>query len=385
MKKVLSMLLVLTFTMTLLAGCGNNSGSTTETGGSETNTAGSDSSTEAEANAGTDKGELVVGFIYDGEIGDGGYTQAHEEGRQMVEAMDGVRTIYKESVHEDLAEVEKVCEDFIAEGATVIFGTSFGFMDGMLASAENHPEVIYEHATGYMVTENFGNYMGKIYQMRYLTGIVAGAQTQTNNIGYVAAFSIPEVVRGINAFTLGVQAVNPDAVVHVKWTNTWNDPAREKDAAKALIDAGADVIAQHQNTVGAQTAAAEAGIYSIGYNKDMSYANPKHLTSPIWNWGIYCVDSVKRIQEGTWTAAAHWLNAADGIVDIAPLNDEISDETKTMVEDEKAKIISGEQKIFVGPIYNQEGAIAVEDGVELTEADLQAMNWFVKGVEGKIE
>jgi basic membrane protein A len=377
LKKLTSFLIISAMAMSLATGCSNKPASTPEqtTGKSMGDT------TQAAKNS----GDLIVAFIYDGEIGDKGYTAAHEEARQAIEAMDGVTTIYAESVSEDAASVEKVCEDFISQGATVIFGTSFGFMDGMLASADNHPEVVYEHATGYEVTENFGNYMGKIYQMRYLTGIVAGAQTESNSIGYVAAFPIPEVIRGINSFTLGVQSVNPDAVVHVKWTNTWNDPAKEKEAAKALIDSGADVIAQHQNTVGAQTGAAEAGVYSIGYNKDMSYANAKQLTAPIWHWDVYCVDAVQRVLDGTWEAGSHWLAADTGIVDIAPLHDDVSADTKALVEKEFAAIKDGTQTIFVGPLYDQSGKKAVEDGVELTENDLQTMMWFVQGVDGKVE
>ncbi len=383
-KRLLSIVLVLVLTMSMMTACGTKKDVVeTETSGETVETSVEETATSEESAATED---LVVAFIYDGEAGDGGYTQAHDDGRLLVEDMEGVTTIYKESVSEDLAEVEKVCEDFIAQGATVIFGTSFGFMEGMLASAENHPDVVYEHCSGYMTADNMGTYFGKIYQMRYVTGMVAGLQTKTNKIGYVAAFGIPEVVRGINAFALGVAAVNPDAVVSVKWTSTWNDSAKEKDAASALIDEGVDVIAQHQNTVGAQTAAEEAGIWSIGYNKDMTYAAPTaHLTAPIWHWGVYYVDSVERVLAGTWEPSSWWGDATTGIVDIAPLSDAVPEETKALIEEAKAKVVSGETQIFVGPLSDNAGNVKVEEGVVMTDAELLSFDWFVSNVEGTIE
>ncbi len=383
-KKLWSILLVGALTASMLVGCGKKEEET------QTNTNVTETPTQepAGSNDSSNGDELVVAYIYDGEIGDGGYTQAHDDARQMVEAMDGVKTLYVESISEDTAEVEKVCEDFIAQGATIIFGTSFGFQDGMLASAERHPEVIYEHFSGYYSADNYGTYFGKIYQMRFLAGIVAGKQTETNKIGYVAAFAIPEVIRGINGFALGVKSVNPDATVEVTWTSTWNDAAKEKDAAKALIDKGCDVIAQHQNTTGAQTAAEEAGVWGIGYNKDMSYAAPNAtLTAPIWNTGAFCMEVVQAVQNGTWSSSAYFGPASDDVVDLAPLTANVKDGIEELVAAKKAEILAGGNNdgIFVGPLYDNKGNLAVAEGVILTDSDLLSMMWFVDNVIGTIE
>jgi basic membrane protein A len=388
-KKLLSMLLVFILTATVLVGCSTKKEEDTSTP-EPTKAAGETTEPTEAAEAPTEAvaEDLIVAYIYDGEIGDGGYTQAHDDARKMVEEVDGVTTLYIESVSEDTAEVEKVCEDFIAQGADVIFGTSFGFQDGMLASAERHPDVVFEHFSGYYSGDNYGTYFGKIYQMRFLAGIVAGKQTETNKIGYVAAFAIPEVIRGINGFALGVKSVNPDATVEVAWTSTWNDAAKEKDAAVALIDKGCDVIAQHQNTTGAQTAAEEAGVWGIGYNKDMAYAAPNaSLTAPIWNTGAFCIKVVEEVKNGTWAPSAYFGPASDAVVDLAPLTANVKEGTAEIVEAKKAEILAGGNNdgIFVGPLYDNQGNLAVEEGVALTDGDLLSMMWFVDNVIGTIE
>ncbi|HEY8890050.1 MAG TPA: BMP family ABC transporter substrate-binding protein [Clostridium sp.] len=328
---------------------------------------------------------VVVGFLYVGPIGDEGYTYAHDVGRKYLEKTTGVKTIYKESVKEDLAEVDKACEEMINQGATVIVGTSFGFMDGMVASAAKHLDVKYLHASGYKSSVNMTNYYGRMYEVRYLSGIVAGLKTKTNKIGYVAAFPIPEVIRGINAFTLGVQSVKPDAVVKVRWTNTWYDPTKEKEAGKALIAEGVDVMAQHQDTAGPLQAAEEAGISAIGYNTDMAAKAPKaYMTAPIWNWGPYYVDQINAIKAGTWKSASYWTGIETGIVKLAPLTANAPAGAQAAVDKAKADILSGKNKIFVGPITDQAGAIKVAKGIVMTDKELLAFNWFVKGVEGTI-
>ena len=329
------------------------------------------------------KGEdMVVGFIYVGPIGDGGYTYAHNEGRLFLEQELGVKTIYKESVEEDDQAVINAVTDMIDQGAKVIFGTSFGFMDGMEKISKDYPDVAFMHCSGYKMTENMGNYFGRIYQARYLSGIVAGLKTQTNNIGYVAAYEIPEVVRGINAFTLGVQSVNPDAVVNVRWTQTWYDPATEKEAAKALLDAGADVIAQHQDTTGPQQAAEEAGAFSIGYNTDMAAAAPgAYMTAPIWNWGPYYVEQVQAVIDGTWAPESYWGGLAEGVVELAPLTELAPAEAAELIEAAKEAMISGEKDVFVGPIYDNEGTLRVEEGQAMTDEEMLSFDWFVQGVK----
>lgn len=326
---------------------------------------------------------VKVGFIFVGPIGDGGWTFAHNDGRKAIEDQLGVPTIFKESVPEG-PEVEKVINDMIDQGANVIFATSFGYMDFVEKAAKNHPNVKFLHCSGYKSGENFANYFGRMYEARYLSGIVAGLKTQSDAIGYVAAFEIPEVIRGINAFTLGVQTVNPDAVVKVKWTHTWYDPAKEKEAAKALLDEGADVIAQHQDTGGPQQAAEEKGVWSIGYNTDMKEIAPKaYMTAPIWNWGPYYVEQVKAVMEGTWKTDSYWGGMKEGIVELAPLTANAPEEAKALVEKAQADILAGTQKIFVGPIKDQNGEVKVPEGTVMTDGELLSMDWFVQGVEGK--
>ncbi|MEK6264173.1 MAG: BMP family ABC transporter substrate-binding protein [Clostridium sp.] len=333
----------------------------------------------------TEDKPLSIGFIYVGPVGDEGWTYAHDVSRKELETQLGVTTMLRESVKEDLAEVEKVCEDMINQGANVIIGTSFGFMDGMEASALNHPDVKYLHASGYKTSENMSNYFGRMYQARYLSGIVAGMKTTTNTIGYVAAFPIPEVIRGINAFTLGVQSANPNAIVKVRWTNTWYDPATEKEAGKALIAEGVDVLSQHQDTAGPLQAAEEAGVFAIGYNTIMEAKAPKaYMTSPIWDWTPYYVSQVKAIQDGTWKSGSYWEGLNDGIVKLAPLTANAPEGAEGAVSKAEAAILSGENKIFVGPLMDQDGKVKVEKDVEMTDPEMLQMDWFVKGVEGQI-
>jgi basic membrane protein A and related proteins len=345
-------------------------------------------STEPTQGAATGKEKetkIKVGFIYVGPVGDGGWTYAHNEGRLFLEKELGVETIYIESVKEDKAEVEKVIEDMIDQGANVIFGTSFGFQEGMLSKAAKYKNVKFVHCSGYETAENMGQYFGKIHEMVYLSGIAAGLKTKTNTLGFVGAFPIPEVIRNINAFTLGAQSVNPDVKVKVNWTNTWYDPVKEKDAALALIDAGADVIAQHQDTAGPQQAAESKGVFSLGYNTDMSKTAPKaNMTSAIWNWGPYYVKQVKAVMDGTWKAEAYWGGYEDGIVNLAPLTEVAPEEAKALIEKAKEEIRSGKNKIFVGPLKDQKGTVKVEEGKTMTDAEVWDINWFVQGVEGTI-
>jgi len=327
--------------------------------------------------------EVVMGFIYVGPIGDGGWTYAHEQGRKAVEKETGIRTIFKETVPEG-AEVKDVIRSMIDQGATIIAATSFGYMDYVAEMAKEYPNIKFLHCSGYKMGENLSTYFGRIEQPRYLSGIVAGMKTQTNKIGYVAAFEIPEVVRGINAFTLGVKSVNPKAEVHVRWTHTWYDPAKEKEAAKALLDEKCDVIAQHQDTAGPQQAAEERGVFSIGYNSDMAKMAPKaYMTAPVWNWGPYYVGEVKKVLAGTWKAADYWGGMKDDIVQLAPITANAPDGAAAKVNDVKKKILDGTFNVFAGPIKDQKGTVKVPAGSALADKDQLSCDWFVEGVVGK--
>jgi basic membrane protein A len=335
--------------------------------------------------AGAAEKELKVGFIYVSPVGDAGYSYSHDVGRKAIEAMDGVTTSYVEAVPEG-PDSERVMVNMARKDFDIIFATSFGYMDSMVKVSKQFPKTVFLHCSGFKTTENMGNYFGRIYQARYLSGIVAGGMTKSNVIGYVAAFPIPEVIRGINAFTLGVRSVNPNATVRVVWTKTWYDPATEKEAGKSLLDVGADVIAQHQDSPGPQEAAQEKGVYSIGYNTDMSAFAPKaHLTAPVWNWGVYYKQVVEAVRKGNWKPEAAWPGMAEGVVELAPFGPMVPKDLQDKVNTEKAEIIAGRQKIFVGPIKDQKGVVKVADGVVATDPELLGMTWFVEGVIGTTE
>lgn len=326
--------------------------------------------------------ELKVGFVYVSPVGDAGWSYAHDMGRQAVEALDGVTTSYVEAVPEG-PDAERVIQNMARKDFDVIFATSFGYMDPMLKVAKQFPDTVFMHCSGFKTAENMGNYFGRMYQARFLSGMVAGAMTDSNIIGYAAAFPIPEVIRGINAFTLGAQSVNEDATVRVVWTKTWYDPATEKEAAKSLLDVGADVIAQHQDSPGPQEAAQEKGVYSIGYNSDMSSFAPKaHLTAPVWNWGPYYTSVVKEVQEGTWKSESVWPGIETGIVGLAPFGDMVPQEIRDMVSAKKAELVAGTTDVFTGPIKDQQGKVRIAEGVQADDKTLLGMTWFVEGIVG---
>ncbi|MCY6369695.1 BMP family ABC transporter substrate-binding protein [Clostridium ganghwense] len=373
MKKIFALMLTLVMSLGIvLTGCGSNA-----------NKGNSASKKETAGDKKISKDDVKMGFIYVGPVGDEGWTYSHDQAKQYVEKELGLQpSVIKESVKEDTAEVQKVIEDMIDQGCNIIVGTSFGFMDGMAKSANEHPDVKFLHCAGYMTEDNMSNYFGRIYQARYLSGIVAGMKSKTNVIGYVAAHEIPEVVRGINAFTLGVRSVNPKAVVKVKWTNTWYDPAKEKEAAKALLDEGADVITQHQDTAGPQQAAEEKGAFSIGYNTNMEAKAPKaYMTAPVWNWGPYYVEQVKAIMDGTWKSESYWGGLKEGTVELAPLTKNAPEGAEEKVKKAKQDIISGANKIFVGPIKDNKGQEKAAKDKVMTDEELLKMDWFVEGVQ----
>lgn len=330
--------------------------------------------------------KMKVAFVYVSPVGDAGYTLAHDQGRKyLMEKMPNVETTFIESVPEG-ADSERVIAQLAEQGNKVIFTTSFGYMDPTLNVAKRYPNTVFLHASGFKTADNVGNYFGRMYQARYLTGIIAGKTTKSNVIGFVAPFQIPEVARAINAFTLGVQSVNPEAKVKVLWTNTWYDPAKEKQAALSLIDAGADIIAQHQNTPAPQQAAEERGVMGIGYNTDMSKMAPNaSLTSAIWNWGPYYVDVVTAVQKGTWKSGSYWGGLKDGVIGLAPYGSKVSEEAKKLVDTARSKIVEGNWDVFTGPIKDQEGNLRVKEGQRLTDKELLEMDWFVQGVDGSMK
>ncbi len=331
-------------------------------------------------------GITKVGFIYVGPVGDAGWTYAHDLGRRYLEEhVPGVITDYLESIPEG-EEAYRYIVDYVKKGYKVIFTTSYGYMDQTERAAQQYPDVHFFHCSGYKYNDkNFSAYFGRMYQARFLTGIVAGMMTKSNIIGYVAAHPIPEVIRGINAFALGVKLVNPKAKVYVVWTHTWYDPATEREAAISLLDQGADVITQHQDSPAPIQAAAERGKYAIGYNSDMSIFAPEaHLTAPIWNWGVFYAAAVKGIIDGTWKHGFYWWGMDKGIVDIAPFGPAVPEKVKIVVNTLKELIKEGKFDPFTGPIYDQEGKLRVKPGEKLSDEALLEMNWFVDNVVGNI-
>ncbi len=332
---------------------------------------------------------IKVAFVYVSTIGDMGWTWAHDQVRQGLERnLPNVETTYQETVPENPADAERVIRQFAQQGNKVVFTTSFGYMDPTINVARDFPDTVFVHISGYKTAENVGTGFGKIEEPRYVSGLIAGRMTKSNNLGYVAAFPIPEVIRGINAFALGVRRSNPEATVRVVWTNTWFDPPKERAAAEALLDGGADVIAQHQDTAGPQQAAHERGVYGVGYNADMSRQAPEAvLTSPIWHWDVFYTQTVQQVMDGTWEPSQYWGGWKDGLVDLAPIGPMVPADVRQESEAEIARFKSGEQDIFTiftGPINDQSGAEKVPTGTALTAEQLlgEEMNWFVEGVEG---
>lgn len=364
MKKFLAVLLVLVLSMSALAGCG---GDTEEPGA-------------------TGDSELIVGFIYIGPATDGGFSEAQDRGRQaMVEHFDGkVKTLVAESIPEEKQEVKTAALNMMDQGASVIIGTSFGYMDTLDELAQEYPETTFIHFSGNKMNDtNFGNYFGAMEEPRYLAGMVAGLMTETNKIGYVAAFPYTELLIGINAFTLGAQSVNPDVEVKVVYTNAWVDAASEKAAAEALLAQGCDVLEQHCDTTGPQIAAEAAGAYAIGYNMDSRAAAPgAFLTAPIWHHEAFYIKTIQEIMDGTWKPESYYGTMRDGYVGLAELSDLVPADVKAQVEEVQAEIEGGNFPIFVGPIKDNTGKIVVEEGVTLDRAGIWQMDYLVQGATG---
>jgi basic membrane protein A and related proteins len=331
------------------------------------------------------EGPFKVAYVYIGPPGDLGWTYEHDRGRQQVEEEfgDDVETAYIENVEEG-PDAARVIRQYAQEGYDMVFATSFGYMDPMFEVAEEFPDVLFEHCSGFRTRDNMATYFGRMYQPRYLSGLVAGSMTEANNIGYVAAFPIPEVIRGINAFTLGVREVNPDAVVRVVWTYTWYDPVIERDAAIALLDEGVDIVTQHQDTTEPQKAAQERGALSIGYDSDMrTFVGDTVLTSPIWNWGSYYVDTIGKAMEGNWETHQYWGGMEDGVVQLADFSPKVPQDVRDRVAAATEAILDGDD-VFCGPVMAQDGSVLIAQGECMSDGDMLGMEVFVEGVIGTI-
>ncbi|MEM1346424.1 MAG: BMP family ABC transporter substrate-binding protein [Pseudomonadota bacterium] len=325
---------------------------------------------------------LKVGFVYVGPVGDHGWTYAHDQGRLMVEAEFGeqVQTTFVESVSEG-PDAERVIRRLAQEGHALIFTTSFGYMNSTLKVAERLPEVKFEHATGYKTADNMAAYNSRFYEGRAVCGTIAGYMSKAGVGGYIASFPIPEVVMGINAFQLAAQKINPDFETRVVWVNTWYDPAKEADAAKALIDQGADIITQHTDSPAALQAAEARGLLAFGQAWDMSsFAPNAHLTAIKDDWGPYYIDRVRAVLDGTWQTQSTWWGMKEGAVQMTPYANMPGDVAK-IAQAMEAGIIDGSIHPFEGPVSDQSGTVRIAAGERPSDETLLTMDWYVAGAK----
>lgn len=327
-----------------------------------------------------------VGFVYVGPIGDHGWSYEHNEGRLAVEKAfgDKVETTYVESVSEG-PDAVRVIQQLARSGHDVIFTTSFGFMNPTIRVAKQFPKIKFEHATGFKRAPNVSTYSARFYEGRTVIGLIAGKMTKTNTVGYIASFPIPEVVRGINAAYLAAKSVNPDVNFKVVWVNTWFDPGKEADAAKALIDQGADILMQHTDSPAAMQIAEERGIHAFGQASDMKAFGPNaQLTSIIDNWSPYYVARVKAAMDGSWTSQDTWDGIKPGMVEMAPFSDKVPADVKALAQQAVDDIVAGKRHSFTGPINRQDGTPWLKAGETASDKDLASMNFYVEGVEGAL-
>ncbi len=356
-----------------LAGCGGDGG---DDGGSDGGDGSDGGSSDGGSSDGGDGGSETVraAWLYISEIGDLGWSWAHNEGRKAVEEeFDNVETDYTESVPPD--EGERVMSQYAQDDFDIVFGTTFGYMDPMFTVAENNPDTYFEHATGFRTRENMGRYMGRIYQPRYLAGQACGMVTENNNIGYVAAFPIPEVVRSINSMALGARSVNPDATFKVRWTNAWFDPPTSQEAANSLIDEDCDVIAQEQDSPAAVRAANEADVWASGYNAPMGeFGGENYLISPVWDWSQFYVPAVRDVIEGNWESDFFWGGMETGLPKLDEWGPNVPQEVKDTVASSKEDILNGDLDVWEGSKFEGES----------DQFLFQEMQSYVEGVEGEV-
>ena len=328
-----------------------------------------------------------VGFIYVGPVGDGGWTYEHDQGRLAVEEAfgDKVETFYQENVPEG-ADAERAITQMALQGADLIFTTSFGYMDPTINVAKKFPNVKFEHATGYKTSDNVSVYSARFYEGRAVQGHIAGKMTKTNTVGYIASFPIPEVIRGINSAYIHAKKVNPDVEFKIILVYTWFDPAKEADAAKALIEQGADVVLQHTDSTAPQAAAQEAGnVITFGQASDMSEYGPMpRVSSIIDNWAPYYVERTKAVMDGTWSTVNTWDGISTGMVEIGEISDAVPADVKAEALAMVKALGDGSYHAFTGPINKQDGSAWLAEGETADDGTLAGMSFYVEGIVGDI-
>ena len=373
-----------------LAGCSKQEKTTTTTapaGTTTTTTTTATSTVGASGPMATASGPLKIAFAYVGPVGDGGWTFAHDNARKAVEKEfgDKVVTSFVEKVPE-AADAERVFRDMAGQGNKLIFGTTFGYMEPMLKTAADLKDVKFEHATGYKQADNMRTYDSRTYEGAYMAGVIAGGMTKTNTLGVVGSIPIPEVIRNINSFTLGAQSVNPKIKTKVVWVNEWFNPPKETEAAQSLINGGADVLMQNTDSSAVLQTAGKAGKYAFGWDSDMTaYAPNAHLASAIINWAPYYIKATKEALDGTWKGGTGaWWGVKEGAIDIVSISDKVPAEIKAKVETVKAGLKDGSFVIWKGPIASNEGKEVLAAGANADDKFMGGVNFFVKGVEGKV-
>jgi len=330
---------------------------------------------------------LKVAFVYLGPVGDGGWTYQHDQGRQALEKALGakIKTTFVENVPET-ADSERVLRQLAADGNTLIFACSFGYMESVLKVAKQFPKVHFEHVNGFKTAANVVTYQPKFDEGFYLLGVIAGKMTKSNTLGFIGSFPIPDVVRDADAFTLGAQSVNPKVKLKVVWVSTWYDPGKERQAAETLIAQGADVLSQNTDSPAGIQAAEAKGVYAFALDSDMSKYGPKaHLTASTEDWSGYYIQETTKVLDGTWTGnrMTRW-GLKEKMVVMAPMNPAVPADVVKLVEAKKAAIASGSFDPFKGPLKDNTGKLRVAAGAKMPEAEFMSINWYVDGVEGTV-
>ena len=330
---------------------------------------------------------LKIGFAYVGPVGDGGWTFAHDNGRKALEKEfgDKIATSFVENVPES-ADAERVFRDLTGQGNKLIFGTTFGYMEPMLKVAADSKDVKFEHATGYKQADNLRTYDSRTYEGAYMAGLIAGKMTKSNTLGVVGSIPIPEVIRNINAFTLGAQQSNPKVKTKVVWVNGWFDPPKETEAANALLNGGADVLFQNTDSPAVLKAAEAKGKRAFGWDSDMTAYGPKaHLASAVINWGPYYIKATKEALDGSWKGGGGvWWGVKEGAIDIVSIAEDVPADTKAKVEEVKKGLADGSYVIWKGPITDNTGKVQIAKDAVADDKFLGGLNFYVKGVEGKV-
>ncbi|WP_138468283.1 BMP family ABC transporter substrate-binding protein [Poseidonocella sp. HB161398] len=329
---------------------------------------------------------VKVGFVYVGPVNDGGWSQHHHEAAMKLKEHfgDAIELVEQESVPEG-PDAERVMTQMALTGADIIFATSFGYMDQVEAVAGKFPNVKFEHATGYKSGPNFANYSARFYEGRAVMGTIAGMMTESNKIGYLASFPIPEVIRGINSSYIHAKKVNPDVEIRVVWLNTWYDPAKEADATQALVEQGVDVVLAHTDSTAPLATLEKSGGYGFGQAADMAQYAPKpRLSSIIDEWAPYYEERVQAVMDGTWETAATWSGIKDGMVGIGEFSDAMPEEVKAKATEVMNAIVDGSYHPFTGPLNKQDGTPWLAEGEVADDGALAGMSFYVEGVTGEI-